>query len=356
MLEDEITENRVEGTYGGWRLGNKIRLKEEIDEYYLDLDVSAPGNSFNPFLWMENWQEYQKKAYQYSKLNEYKHCIKFDISNFYNSINLELLKRKIYLVAPNKKRDYIELLFHFLSNWNKKFEGYSNKLVGIPQDEVGDCSRILANFYLQDYDEFMKRLCDKHNSKYLRYSDDQIIYSNNRLTARRILFEASKYLSKTGLDINSGKVIEFDDTEKFNKYWAFEIFDLFADETDKEKINRGINLFLKWKKDGVDFRESSVLKKIIGLDFKLIESGSMHKVISILFKKEFVSDLDWWAFNKIYTRLDGSYKKEFLSILNELIDEVHFNSFHYNLVKFYQKNELSFDKKKISERINKLRI
>lgn len=31
MIEEEIAGNRIEGTFGGWRLGNKIRLMEEIE-------------------------------------------------------------------------------------------------------------------------------------------------------------------------------------------------------------------------------------------------------------------------------------------------------------------------------------
>ena len=60
MLEDEIAKNRVEGTYGGWRLGNKIRFMEENDDYYLE--GYAGYNSFNPFLWTKNWQDFQKKS------------------------------------------------------------------------------------------------------------------------------------------------------------------------------------------------------------------------------------------------------------------------------------------------------
>lgn len=120
-----------------------------------------------------------------------------------------------------------------MCNWNKTFEGYSYKLVGVPQDTIGDCSRISANFYLQDYDESMKELCDTSNAKYLRYADDQIIYSNNKMTGRQILFEASKCLFKIGLDINSGKVVEFDSREQFNQYWAFEIFELLDDKKNK---------------------------------------------------------------------------------------------------------------------------
>ena len=98
------------------------------------------------------------------------------------------------------------------------------------------------------------------------------------------------------------------------------------------------------------------MKKIIGLDFKLIEASSKHKILSILLEKEFISDLDWWRFNKIYNQLDGADKRDFLNILNELVDEVQFNSFHYNLRKFYQKNKLPYDKKRIYDKIKKLRI
>ncbi len=107
---------------------------------------------------------------------------------------------------------------------------------------------------------------------------------------------------------------------------------------------------------GIGFREHSVMRRIVSLDFKLIEASSRHKILSILLEKELVSDLDWWTFNKIYNLLDESGKNEFLRTLEELINEAHFNSFHYNLIKFYKKNRLAFDEKRIHQKIKELRI
>jgi len=61
FIEDEIAQNRVEGTYGGWRLGNKIALMERKEEQELMIE-NYVVNSFNPFLWNKNWTDFQKKA------------------------------------------------------------------------------------------------------------------------------------------------------------------------------------------------------------------------------------------------------------------------------------------------------
>jgi hypothetical protein len=48
MIEDEIAVNRVEGTFGGWRLGNPLKDQEEIEEQqYSDY---IPPNVYNPWL------------------------------------------------------------------------------------------------------------------------------------------------------------------------------------------------------------------------------------------------------------------------------------------------------------------
>lgn len=356
VLEDEIAENRVEGTYGGWRLGNKIRFKEEEEEYALDVGVYIANNSFDPFLWMKNWQDFQKKAYKYSTTGEYKYIIKFDIANFYNSINLSSLERKVYLVAPKQKRRFVELLFHFLNNWNKKFEGYAHKVVGLPQDEISDCSRILANFYLQDFDDFMKELCDSKSSKYLRYADDQIIYTDDQFTARQIMFEAAKYLFRLGLDINSSKVREFDSMEMFNQYWAFEIFELLSDVDNKEKLNAGVKMFLDWKSNEINFRDYSVLKRILNIDLKLIEPTIRDGIISFLFEDEFLSSMEHWTMKKTLDNLSIEERKYFLNRLDVLINKVNFNSFHYHLRMFYEKNKIHYDAERLNMIIDELNL
>ena len=160
LLENEIAINRVEGTFGGRTLGNPIRLKE--DEEIIELDY-VPFNTINELSWAEEWRSFQGIARKYNNTGNYSYYINLDIANFYDTVNLAILERKIRHVIPKNKQDVVTLLIHFLQNWNKRIEGYNIKTVGLPQDEIGDCSRILANFYLQDYDSAIKAICEKYD-------------------------------------------------------------------------------------------------------------------------------------------------------------------------------------------------
>lgn len=354
ILEDEIAAGSVSGTYGGWCLGNKIRLIEEFTQ--LELIESAPNNSFDPFLWVEHWKDFQKKAYLINKSGQFNSIVKFDLANFYDNINISLLGKKLYLVCPSKKSIFIDLLIHFLNNWNKKFDGYSPKTVGLPQDELSDCSRLLANFYLQDYDRYIKSLCEKYNAQYLRYTDDQLIYAENSSICKLILFEASKYLSKIGLNINTGKVIFFEDKTQFNQYWAFEIFELLGDLKNDDKLNEGVELFIKYKEEEIEFRHNSVLRRILNCNLSLLRPDLKHRLLSFFFEKDFLACLPCWALSNFYNQLNESDKENLLLLLDELIDENHFNSFHYNLMLFYRKNNIRFDEKRIKDRIESLKV
>jgi hypothetical protein len=216
LLENEIAINRVEGTFGGWTLGNPIRLKE--DQEVIELDY-VPYNTINELSWAEEWRSFQGIARKYNSTGNYGYYINLDIANFYDTVNLAILERKIRHVIPKNKQDVVTLLLHFLQNWNKRIEGYNIKTVGLPQDEIGDCSRILANFYLQDYDSAMRTICEKYNSQFIRFADDQIIFTTDKDTARLILFEASKELFRINLNINSSKVKEFANSGEFETYW-----------------------------------------------------------------------------------------------------------------------------------------
>ena len=350
FIEDEIAENRVEGTYGGWRLGNKISLMEQEEEEELIIE-NYVSNSFNPFLWSQNWTDFQKKAALYA--GDYEYMLFTDIANFYDSIDLNLLKRKIYLVTPKEKYQAVELLFYFLENWNKVFEGYSRKNIGLPQDEFGDNSRLLANFYLQDFDEEIKEIADGMNIKYLRYADDMIFYSHDKNSLKRILFEASKIIYKLGLHMNAGKIKIFMKDE-FQKYWAFEIFK----KIEEGKYNEAIKDYFDFKNKKVEFREHSVLKKIMNINnfSKEIDISLQYKLYSDFFNKEFVIQLTPWHYSKIYDILTENDKSKFVNLLKKLIDEVFFNSFHYSILYFFKKKDISYDEEKIMNTIQNIKL
>ncbi|VXB37654.1 Reverse transcriptase (RNA-dependent DNA polymerase) [Flavobacterium sp. 9R] len=351
LLENEIAINRVNGTYGGWTLGNPIRLKEEQE--ILELDY-IPFNTINEFAWANEWQSFQNIAKTYRDLDDWNYFINLDIANFYDCINLTILERKIRHVVPKSKQDVVTLLFHFLQNWNKKLEGYNLKTVGIPQDEIGDCSRILANFYLQDYDLIMNNLCDKYQAKYIRFADDQIIYTKDLLTARNILFDASRELLKINLNFNSSKVKEFNSKDEFDFYWSFEIFELLKSKNNKRKINSAIEKYFENLDRNLKFRDNSVLKRILSIDSKFIELKFKHRLISMFFNPDFLAQLTVWHFKRIREFISND--NDFFQELDKMVYTVPFNSYHYNLLAFYKIERPDYNCSVIEKRIEEIKL
>lgn len=350
LLEQEVAVNRVEGTFGGWTLGNQIRLKEEKE--ILELDY-VPYNTINELSWTQEWRSFQSIARRFNDSGNYGYFINLDIANFYDTINLALLERKIRHAVPKTKQEVVTLLFHFLQNWNKEIEGYNIKTVGLPQDEIGDCSRILANFYLQDFDSAMKGICDKYNSKFIRFADDQIIFTHNRDIASLILFKASKELFSINLNINSSKVKEFKTKSDFENYWAFKIFDLLKDAENKETINKGVEIYFSFIDKGVHFKESSVLKRLLAINFKQIYPKYRHRLLSGFFDRDFLSSLNLWHFRRIRIAVDND--KDFFCQLDNMIPNALFNSFLFNLRLFYSKDRKEFNLKVIDDRIKEIK-
>ena len=350
LLENEIANNRVEGTFGGWTLGNPIRLKEEQE--LLELDY-IPFNTINELSWATEWRSFQGIARKYKDIADFQYFINLDIANFYDTINLTILERKLRHIVPKNKQDVVTLLMHFLHGWNKRLEGYSSKTIGIPQDEIGDISRILANFYLQDYDQHMSDVCEKIGAKFIRFADDQIIFAKSKEDARKILFEASKYLFKINLNLNSGKVKEFDSKQAFEVYWAFEIFDLLQDKEDRVKINEAIKKYFELIDRDIRFRDYSVLKRFLSINVELINPEYKHKILSIFYNIDLLSTLDLWHYRRI--RQLANNDDEFFGLLDSLVPTALFNSFHFQLLRFYRKDRNGEKIKEIINRINELK-
>lgn len=351
LLEDEIAIDRVPGSFGGWRLGNPISLKEEQE--YIEL-LYVSGNSLNEVAWSEEWRSFQRVARVYGNHEDYEYIIKFDIANFYDTINLAVLEKKIRHSVVKSKQDFVTLLFHFLRNWNRKIEGYNLKTVGLPQDEISDCSRILANFYLQDYDSAMQTVCERTASKYIRFADDQIVFTNSKKIARQILIIASKELFKIGLNINSSKVQEFNSKNEFDTYWAFDIFDLLEDKNNREKINNAVVKYFNYLDNGITFRDHSVLERLLNVDFQLIAPRYRHRLISNFFDEDFLLNLESRHFLKIRNIINDDI--EFFNQLDRLIPNALFNCFLYNLRSFYKKHRKDYNLTYLDDRINEVNL
>lgn len=350
-IEPYIAENRVAGTYGGWRLGGKLRVAENTEDSEYGGD-----NSYNKFAWKSAWTDFQKRAYQFYKSSKFKYFIYFDIANFYDSVRLDRLEMLTREAVNKQEKQIVNLLFYFLTHWNKKYLYYERQSTGLPQDEVGDCSRILANFYLQDYDQFVRSLVKKNKSGYLRFADDQIIGSTNEKTAREILFLASKELAKIGLNLNAAKA-KFFTRKEFFQYWSFDIFTLLEKSNNKENINKGFSIFQNRKKAGIKFKPDSVLRRLLGCDLSKISPRTRNNLINYLLDESFLTNISGYYLGKIYNLLNEAERKSFILKINKLSEYILFNHFHLRVLKFSKENKIENKFIKVSknlEKINKL--
>ena len=335
VLEDYIAENRVTGTFGGFRLGGKLRDKEN-QEFEPSFEDSYNENSFNTFAWKQEYGEYQAKLYENAlKMGkEYKFSIHFDIANFYDCIRLDLLEGKIRnRINDNLCNDEIYLLLRFLKYWNNKFD--SEKKVGIPQEEIGDCSRILSNFFLQDYDQFIFNECQKKNATFLRYADDQIIFTKSREDAEEIMYLASHKLFEEGLNINNGKTKEFTNFQEFDDVFGFSIFEKL--KFDNQDVNRALELFIIKKESCHNFRESSILKRLLHNKIILedLENQKRIKLLSYLWDENFLLYATDHYMTQLYKLLkDDGEKMDYIKTLEELANKTKFESYKIHLSRF----------------------
>ncbi|WP_055106886.1 reverse transcriptase domain-containing protein [Paenibacillus ihumii] len=240
-LSDEIRKNRL--VYGGFRFTPELRLRDEdLLNMTINYEYDA-GLSVNNF--RKEWSQYQKLADSLSQKN-YSYYIHIDIAHFYDDINLDILENKIRSIV-NGKSKIIDLLFNFLRFSDKRDLGYIQSNVGIPQEEVGEMSRLLANFYLASYDTEMIRFMkayfkEEEKFTYTRYADDMwFCFHGDYDDGLRIVQKASFELSKLKLHISENK-LEFFSVDKFIQHWHFIEWESMFE--NKKNLTYLFNLYL----------------------------------------------------------------------------------------------------------------
>ena len=371
-IEDKIAYNRVENTFGGWTLGGLMRKSEndEMEKKRKDFNsqedfmaelqgISVSEYSFNPAAWARAYGDLNSKLYASSKTRNYKYIAELDIANYYDSIRLDILETRIKEIVNEKHADVISLLFHFLNYWNRNTNLYNKQTVGIPQDAMGDCSRILANFYLQPYDKIVYELCKKMKCKYLRYADDQFLFSDDKNKLHILIFKISKKLNSLGLSVNQKKV-QIRTTKDLIQHRSFEVFDLLKEDKyrkDKRKVEQFVDHYL-------DLVDNSGLKNIkdngtpllnralFCQALKNIDFSKKTKLLSCYLDDDYLKNCKMAHFEKIYKLINKIDRKQFIKKLNKLSGKLIHNSFHYELLNFYERNKIG--NQSIEKRIQKL--
>jgi hypothetical protein len=260
-LEDVLCVNRTKNTFGGWSLGGKFRQQETSE---IECEITEYGRySFNPQAWTRAFGEFNSLLFSQLDQGNYSHVLQFDLSNFYDSVRLDTLERWIREEADSEKGWVITLLFYLLNQWNRRNTGLHPQAVGLPQDALADCSRILANYYLQKYDQFAVTTCHEASALYFRYADDQMILMNDPGKTEGLLLLLTRNLDRYGLRVNQKKVLLWQASD-LQRHRCREIHALFGQGRDTQNpllVRRFVDAYLKIPERSL--RDTSVYRFLI---------------------------------------------------------------------------------------------
>lgn len=337
-LEDVLCGNRTANTFGGWSLGGKLRKQEQTE---IECELTDYGRySFNPQAWTEAFGEFNSLLFSQLDQGNYSHILQFDLSNFYDSVRLDMLERWIREEANREKGWIITLLFYLLNQWNRRNTGLHPQAVGLPQDALADCSRILSNYYLQKYDQFAAIVCTKVGALYFRYADDQMILMNNLDKKDGLFLLLTRNLDRYGLRVNQKKV-EVWETAELQQHRCRAIQALFAQKGDNQKpplVREFVDAYLAIPRNDLDKtwnRGMPLLNRLLWAYLESLPRNLFEKIIVRLTSEEYLLIADRKKLERVYQlnckRLRPIDFSKRLKQLGEI--NVH-NAYHHEVLAF----------------------
>jgi len=142
-----------------------------------------------------------------------KYCLKADISNYFNSVDVPILLSKLSFLREKDEQVYC-FLAELLSRDEAiradgkevcKITEKRGAMAGIP------VSPFLANVYLMDVDRYF----EAENVLYFRYSDDILLFADSAEELERYKAQLFERLEDNRLQINPSKLQEYRPAEAF---------------------------------------------------------------------------------------------------------------------------------------------
>ncbi len=186
------------------------------------------------------------------------YCLKMDISNYFNSIDVEILLKKLGFIQKTDEKLY-QMLERILAEDRVLYEGEvisenHGAMAGTP------ISPFLANVYLSETDYYFEEL----GVSYYRYSDDILIFADTYEDLQYYERVLRERIANLGLTVNPDKVTITGPGEVFSflgfAYHNGEI-DLSPNTIRKTKarIKRKANALMRWqRKKNLEPRKAAV--------------------------------------------------------------------------------------------------
>ncbi|MER7181738.1 RNA-directed DNA polymerase [Streptomyces hyaluromycini] len=191
-----------------------------IDNQLRESVFSARWGSNGEDFWspVNSWVSMQKRGVEIVSEDIFQ-LARTDVVSFYEHIDVNTLAIDIQAVGASAP--ITERLIHYLRMFQQSSHAW-----GIPQGP--DASGILANIYLLPIDEFVHRA----GFKYLRYSDDMMIFDTDRESLRNALLEINSILRSRRLSMSGTKTNVYDHRESITQ----------LEDLEKDAINYGIKI------------------------------------------------------------------------------------------------------------------
>lgn len=176
-----------------------------------------------------------------------KYCYKADISNYFNSIDVDILLDKMGFIYEQDSSLYN--LFEGVLRENKVYIGKNcikenhGAMAGTP------CSPFFANVYLSDIDKYF----ESKGIEYFRYSDDVLIFADTKEELDAYINIFLDKIAEYKLTINDDKVTYTDPGEEF-EFLGFSYNQGLIDISDntkrklKAKIKRKSDALRRWQR------------------------------------------------------------------------------------------------------------
>ncbi len=177
-----------------------------------------------------------------------KYCYKADISNYFNSIDVDILLDKMMFISDTDK-----ILYELFARVLKENNVYMGKecvaeihgaMAGTP------CSPFFANIYLADVDRYFEDI----GIEYFRYSDDVLIFADSKEELDSLIMIFNEKIGEHKLVINSDKVTFTRPGEVF-EFLGFSYNQGVIDISDntkrklKAKIKRKSDALRRWQRN-----------------------------------------------------------------------------------------------------------
>ena len=184
------------------------------------------------------------------------YIVKRDITNYYPSINKEILLEKVARYVPED--DYLYRLIRNRIHYKTVYQGQElHGESGIPFGSPISC--FLANLYLNDLDHVMA----KFSIHYFRYADDFLMFGPNKEAvkgARDVLEQEINKLGVTFKTSHTHDICLFGDDNEFKRAVAFKHLGLYYKDNklvgiSREKVRKILNIFkraIKRRRGGLE--------------------------------------------------------------------------------------------------------